>query len=150
MKSKLVLDFHPVNNNPLAKIVIVRDRKIRKNEPMPPLEKDRLYDTRTLPPQNQQNIEIEIQGGVDKYDSLKIQVKPSYCLNGPYGQYLDGVKRSWSRGFVDKDERFDDLMRECTRALTGVHKLATKKDLSIIKPFILKALSKLDRNFKKG
>ena len=148
MKSNVKFSEHPVSKSLIATITVVRNLNV-KNERMPRLTRGLLYSAKNLPPQNQKDIEVEIHCGSSSTEGLKVVVRPSYSFTGDFSQHIAGVKNTWYGGFKEVDNRTKEIMSECTRALTGVHKLATQKDLKELKGLIEVAVPKIDRQLKK-
>ena len=148
MKSNVKFSEHPVSKSLIATITVVRDIKV-KNERMPRLTNGLLYSAKNLPPQNRKDIIVELQFGSEKTHGVKVTVKPSYTFNGPFTQYISGVKSTYWGGFKEVDDRVKDIVGECTRALTSIHKLATQKDLKELKSLIETTIPKADRQQKK-
>jgi hypothetical protein len=144
MKSNVKFSEHPVSKSLIATITVVRNLKV-KNERMPRLIQGLLYNAHDLPPQNQKDIEVEIHCGRSKMEGLKVVVRPSYSFTGDFSQYIGGVKNTWHSGFKEVDDRKREILAECTRALTGVHKLATQRDLKELKGLIEITVPKIDR-----
>lgn len=152
MKKSIRLSYPFPSGNPVATIKLERDIVI-KNESMPRLVVGQVYHAGNLPAQNHKTIVVKLQAGMDKYDGMKVVVEPSYSFNGPFSQYIRGVKSElgWERwnGYKDIDERHKDVMDNVTRALTAVHKLATKKDIDEVSKLVKLALVKLDKAKRK-
>lgn len=135
------------DHNITATIKLYRDIEI-KNERMPRLVIDRLYSAKKLPPRNKKIITVKLNCSTNKFDGIKCTINPSYSFNGDYIQHIKGIQTSFYNGFKEIDTRFEDIEKECIRALTSIHKLASTEDLKNINALIKIAIKKINKKQK--
>jgi hypothetical protein len=98
--------------------------------------------TFTVPRRGQQDIQITIEYGADKYDTFKLVVTPSRAVNPPFGQYIGGVDRQWNQGFKDSDDRVEVTKVWVASALEGV---ASKGHITAAQSQLKNMFKKLDK-----
>ncbi len=103
--------------------------------------------TATVPRRGQQDIEVTILCGADKYDTFKLTVKPSRAVNPPWCQYVGGVKRTLVRTnsgseYRDTDDRVDIVNTLIANALQDV---ASKGHITAAQAQVKAMFKKLDK-----
>lgn len=120
--------------------------KIRIHHPYP--TNGRPAATVLIPRRGQQDVEITIESGATKYDTIKLIVKPSRAVNPPFGQYIGGIdqrlvhSKSGETKFVDVDDRVDVVKEWIASALEGI---AGKGHVTAAQSQVKNMLKQLDK-----